>query len=152
MESQVTYFVSYSCPRCKAELEVQHGSWQGWRLCPACGLPSLPPELLFGHPTTRRRVLGHDEAPMILNDMNLPEDSIALDRSRIVASSPSSVVTHCRVVFLVGLIVSLFLLLLFYLDEQTRSSPASSGRFRSSSSCCCSAARGGVRDMRIERA
>src|SRR5271169_2685323 len=38
VESQVTYFVTYSCPRCKAELEVQHGDWQGWRRCPACGL------------------------------------------------------------------------------------------------------------------
>jgi hypothetical protein len=118
VESQVTYFVSYSCPRCKAELEVQHGSWQGWRRCPACDLPSLPPELLFGHPSTRRRVLGHDEAPVILNDMNLPEDSIALDRSRILASSPSSVFSGARVVFLIGFVGSLFFLLLFYLEQQ----------------------------------
>ncbi len=118
MESQVIYFVSYSCPRCKAELEVQHESWQGWRRCPACGLPSLPPELLFGHPSTRRRVLGRDDDPIILNDVNLPEDSLALDRSQIVVSSPSSVFNALRVVFFIGLVVSLFLLLLFYLEQR----------------------------------
>ena len=118
MESEVTYFVTYSCPRCKAELEVQHGDWQGWQLCPACGLPSLPPELLFGHPMTRRRVLGHDEDPAILNDMSLPEDSIALDRSRLIVSSPSSAITAVRVAFFIGFIVSLFFLLLFYLDQK----------------------------------
>jgi hypothetical protein len=117
VESQVTYYVSYSCPRCKAELEVQHGSWQGWRLCPACGLPSLPPELLFGHPTTRRRVLGRDDEPILLNDVSLPEDSIALDRAQIVLAPPSGVFSGLRVFFLIGLVVSLFLLLLFYLDQ-----------------------------------
>jgi hypothetical protein len=117
VESQVTYFVSYPCPRCKAELEVEHGDWQGWRRCPACGLPSLPPELLFGHPRTRRQVRGHDEDGAILTDEGVPEDSIALDRSRIVASSPSSVASTLRVIFLIGLVVSLFLLLLFYLDQ-----------------------------------
>jgi hypothetical protein len=117
VEAQVTYVVSYSCPRCKAELEVQHGDWQGWRLCPACGLPSLPPEMLFGHPSTRRLVQGHDEGPAILNEISLPEDSVALDRSRLLAASPSRGLGAFRVVVVVLLVVSLFLLLLFYLDE-----------------------------------
>jgi hypothetical protein len=117
VEAQVTYVVSYSCPRCKAELEVQHGDWQGWRLCPACGLPSLPPEMLFGHPSTRRLVSGHDEGPAILNEISLPEDSVALDRSRLLAASPSRGLGAFRVVVAVLLVVSLFLLLLFYLDQ-----------------------------------
>ena len=119
MESQVTYFVSYSCPRCKAELEVQHEDWQGWRRCPACGLPSLPPELLFGHPTTRRRVQGGDHEPEISDEMTMGEE-LAIPHgvdprwsslSRRVHSGPA------RVILVILFVVSLFLLLLFYLDQ-----------------------------------
>ncbi len=120
MESQVIYFVSYSCPRCKAELEVQHEAWQGWRRCPNCGLSSLPPELLFGHPMTRRRVLGRDDDPVIPDEMSLPDDPIALDRAQVILTSPSGGFGPLRVFFVIGFVVSLFLLLLFYLDQNSQ--------------------------------
>ncbi|MGP0063034.1 MAG: hypothetical protein ACLQGP_05450 [Isosphaeraceae bacterium] len=113
----MTYFVSYSCPRCKAELEVQHEDWQGWRRCPACGLPSLPPELLFGHPTTRRRVQGGDDEPEISDEMTMGEDSIPWGRSKMVEPQPSSAFGPARVILVILFVVSLFLLLLFYLDQ-----------------------------------
>src|SRR5439155_12967907 len=28
VDSEITYFVTYPCPRCKAELEAEHGGWQ----------------------------------------------------------------------------------------------------------------------------
>jgi hypothetical protein len=33
----------YSCPHCRVELENVNDGWSGWRLCPACGRPLLPP-------------------------------------------------------------------------------------------------------------
>ena len=117
MESQVIYFVTYACPRCKADLEVQHGPWSGWRLCPACGLPALPPELLFGHPATRRRVAGYEVEPEPLIEPSEPKKMEVLEPAPIVLVTPSSGFGALRVFFLVGLVISLFLLLLFYLDQ-----------------------------------
>ena len=36
--------VVYRCPHCRAELEAEDDGWRGWRLCPDCGKPGLPPE------------------------------------------------------------------------------------------------------------
>ena len=117
MDSQVIYFVPYSCPRCKADLEAQHGAWDGWRRCPTCGYPSLPPEVLFGHPATRRRVQGHDESEETAVTV-MAEEPIESDRSPIMESSSSTALSALRLVFLAGLVVSLFLLLIFYLDQR----------------------------------
>jgi hypothetical protein len=36
--------IPYSCPHCRVELEVRTGDrWSGWRRCPACDRPHLPP-------------------------------------------------------------------------------------------------------------
>ena len=56
MDADIAYFVTYPCPDCRLELEAEHDGWQGWLRCPACGTPSLPPEILLGHPATMRRV------------------------------------------------------------------------------------------------
>jgi hypothetical protein len=117
VDSQVIYFVTYSCPRCKAELEVQFGGWEGWRRCPSCGFPSLPPEVLFGHPTTRRRVQGDGESVETTAAV-AAEDPVESDRSPIVEPSPSTAISALRLVFITGLVISLFLLLIFYLDQR----------------------------------
>ena len=44
MSSEIVFIDTYSCPHCRAELETGFNDWQGWRRCPSCGLPSLPPE------------------------------------------------------------------------------------------------------------
>ena len=41
---QLDVFVTYRCPRCQAELEAPAGPLDGWRRCPRCGRPSLPPD------------------------------------------------------------------------------------------------------------
>jgi hypothetical protein len=117
VSSQVIYFVPYSCPRCKAELEVQYGGWEGWRRCPACGHPSLPPEVLFGHPTTRRRVQGGEEI-LETPDSVAPEESNGPEKPPIIESSPSAGLGPLRLTFIAGLVISLFLLLVFYLDQK----------------------------------
>jgi hypothetical protein len=37
--------VRYPCPHCRAELETRDDDgWSGWRRCPACDRPHLPPD------------------------------------------------------------------------------------------------------------
>jgi hypothetical protein len=117
VSSQVIYFVPYSCPRCKAELEVQYGGWEGWRRCPACGSPSLPPEVLFGHPMTRRRVQGDGETVEVA-DAAAPEEPLKSEESPIIETAPSTAFSGLQLVFITGLVISLFLLLIFYLDQK----------------------------------
>ena len=112
--SEITYFVTYPCPGCQIELEARHGGWQGWLRCPACGTPALPPEFLLGHPRTRRRVEGpREDADVIVIDP-ATEASPALDPAPLTVSSP---VSALRLIFLTGLILSLFLLLVFYMEQ-----------------------------------
>jgi hypothetical protein len=115
VDSAITYFVRYPCPHCKAELETQHGGWQGWQRCPACGVPSLPPEFLLGHPMTRRRVGDSiaDRAAIVTNAA--PEGSSASDRPLL--GGVSSPVSALRLIFVTGFVLSLFLLLIAYMDQ-----------------------------------
>jgi hypothetical protein len=112
--SEITYFVTYPCPGCGTELEARHGGWQGWLRCPVCGVPALPPEFLFGHPQTRRRVEGpHEDDDILVIDA-------ATATPRVLAPTPlsgSSPVSALRLIFLTGLILSLFLLLVFYMEQ-----------------------------------
>jgi hypothetical protein len=115
VESEITYYVTYACPQCKTELEVKHGGWQGWLRCPNCGTPSLPPEILLGHPQTRRQI-GNSPETGALEAIAEAELAPALDRVRIPAtSSPTS---PLRLIFLTGLTLSLFLLLVAYIDQK----------------------------------
>jgi hypothetical protein len=113
--SEPTYFVSYSCPHCKAELEARQGGWQGWLRCPVCGVPSLPPELPPGHPGTPRRVRDAPEDRGTMAADGAAEGDPEADRSRLTA--PSSPVSALRLIFMTGLILSLFLLLIAYMDQ-----------------------------------
>ena len=122
MDSDIAYFVTYPCPRCKVELESEHGGWQGWLRCPACGMPALPPEILLGHPTTRRRVRETlDDDVLIIADDAAALDGVAPpDPSILIGPPVSSLVTTLRLIFLAGLVMSLFLLLIGYLDQNQR--------------------------------
>ena len=112
--SEITYFVTYPCPGCQTELEARHGGWQGWLRCPVCGVPALPPEFLLGHPQTRRRVQGPPEDDDVIVIDSAAESSDGLDPAPIRVSSP---VSAPRLIFLTGLILSLFLLLVFYMEQ-----------------------------------
>jgi hypothetical protein len=118
VDSDIVYLVTYSCPRCHLELEAEHGGWLGWLLCPECATPALPPEALLGHPSTRRRIreMAVDDAILVIGPDG-PENTTASDSSALIGKPTSSLISAVRLVFLTGLVMSLFLLLIAYLDE-----------------------------------
>jgi len=115
VDSEITYYVTYACPQCKTELEAKHGGWQGWLRCPICGAPSLPPEILLGHPQTRRQV-GDSPETAAPEAIDQPKLGSALERVWVPASS--SPTSPLRLIFLTGLTLSLFLLLVAYIDQK----------------------------------
>ncbi len=122
MGSDIAYFATYPCPNCKLELESEHGGWEGWVRCPACGTPVLPPEIMLGHPNTQRRVreMGGDDGEVVVIGANSPEGTAPQDPSTSIATPASTLVGVLRMIFLTGLVMSLFLLLIAYLDENRR--------------------------------
>ena len=106
--------MTYPCPGCGTELEARHGGWQGWLRCPVCGVPALPPEFLLGHPTTRRRVEGTPQDSDVIVIDATAETAPVSDPAPLTVSSP---VSALRLIFLTGLILSLFLLLVFYMEQ-----------------------------------
>jgi hypothetical protein len=122
VDPDIAYFVTYPCPGCKVELEAEHAGWAGWLRCPSCGMPALPPEILLGHPRTRRRVreVGGDDVLIIGAGGGVPAGAIGPDPSTLIGPPVSPVIGALRLVFLTGLVISLFLLLIAYLDENTK--------------------------------
>jgi hypothetical protein len=120
--SDIAYFVTYPCPNCRLELESEHGGWEGWVRCPACGTPALPPEIMLGHPNTQRRVreMGGDDGAVVVIGADSPEDAASQDPSALIATPTSTLVSVLRMIFLTGLVMSLFLLLIAYLDQNQR--------------------------------
>ncbi len=124
MDADIAYFVTFPCPRCRVELESEHGGWHGWLKCPACGMPALPPEFLLGHPAVRRRVR---EAPVgepviVINGDEAPDGPPKPAAVPAIAEPPSTLVNTLRLVFITGLVTSLFLLLIAFVDENRRAS------------------------------
>jgi hypothetical protein len=124
VDADIAYFVTYPCPRCHVELEAEHGGWRGWLKCPACGMPALPPEFLFGHPAVRRRVreTGGGEAPIVIIGDDAPERAPSPTPSPVIGPPPSTLVNTLRLVFITGLVTSLFLLLIAFVDQNQRAS------------------------------
>jgi hypothetical protein len=119
MQSDVTHFVTYPCPHCKLELEADDAGWQGWSRCPACDTPSLPPDILLGHPATLRhvRVLGDDGDAFPALGVEAPDHDDAPTASELIGPPPSSTTSSLRLLYLTGLVISLFILLVSFLDD-----------------------------------
>jgi hypothetical protein len=124
VDADIAYFVTYPCPRCKVELETEHGGWQGWLKCAACGMPALPPEFLPGHPAVRRRVreAGGVESPIVVIGDDAPDGPPATAPLPVIEAAPSTLVNTLRLVFISGLVTSLFLLLIAFIDQNQRAS------------------------------
>lgn len=118
MEAHIAHFVTYPCPRCRLELEVEEGGWQGWLRCPACDAPALPPEILRGHPATSRRVKAAS-GEFVPDLFTADGEEDPTDTDALLGPPPSPVADTFRIVFLSGLVISLFILLIAYLDDNS---------------------------------
>jgi hypothetical protein len=124
MAAPIMKSANYPCPKCQLKLEAKPGSWQGWLLCPRCGLPSLPPERLRDSPRQLRRLAKQAAAAAVSRSVPgrptegkaaaMPPRATPADR----AASPSA----SRLIVSTGLIVSLCLLLVGYLDRSSQNS------------------------------
>jgi hypothetical protein len=123
VDADIAYFVTYPCPRCQVELESEHGGWQGWLKCPVCDTPALPPEFLLGHPAVRRRVRAAalERGVIVIGD-ETPDGATPAATSPAAEAAPSTLVNTLRLVFITGLVTSLFLLLIAFVDQNTRAS------------------------------
>jgi hypothetical protein len=123
MRASTSLFVTYNCPHCGAALEAHDDGWDGWRRCPTCKQPGLPPRVDAG----RRRSYDFDvDAPADGDGEGAP----GVDGTPgTLGSNPSSflqipgpsspVIGPARLIFKTGLILSLALLLISYLDQKS---------------------------------
>ena len=119
MSSEITYFVSYACPSCRTQLETRPTGWDGWLRCPVCNWPSLPPEVMVDRRETRRRAAllqNNDDDILVISELPAsafePSSSPSADVGRSSHSSPA------RLILVIGLAFSLFLVLAAYLDDR----------------------------------
>ncbi len=117
MSSEIQFIDTYSCPRCRAELETRFHEWQGWQRCPTCGMISLPPEpprfRIPRHAVSRTKAAGD---VLVISDS--PELFVDSDQLGRAVARPAHI-SPARLVFRTGLLVSLGLMLIFFLDQNT---------------------------------
>jgi hypothetical protein len=123
MATEITMHPGYACPHCHVLLEACQQHWQGWVLCPRCGLPGLPPEQLRARKTTHRPIArpsspGEEPSQKIDGLLSKPAPLV---RSPSAGKGRSSVSSAPLLIVSSGLFVSAFLLLIAYLDHRTQS-------------------------------
>jgi hypothetical protein len=121
MRAPSRFFVVYNCPNCGVALEADDDGWDGWRRCPSCGRPALPPKV-----DARRRSYALDldaQAPRPEGDPGAdgtPGSNGSNPASIFQIPGPSSpVIGPARLIFKTGFILSLALLLISYLDQKS---------------------------------
>jgi len=123
MRAQPAFFVAYTCPHCGVALEAAEDGWDGWRRCPSCARPALPPK---ADTHLRRSHLidldahSKSEGEPGADGMADPNGSTPEDLVQ-VQTTQSPVVGPARLIFKTGLILSLALLLISYLDQRSTS-------------------------------
>jgi len=124
MAAPIMQSANYPCPHCHLPLEAKPGSWQGWLLCPRCGLPSLPPEHVLSlprqpAPPAKQQVVSAESAAPALSR---PEQTAAVTAPRALRPDRAAPSSATRLIVSTGLIVSLCLLLVGYLDRSSQNS------------------------------
>ena len=107
---EITYIVTYRCPRCQAKLEARTSESHTWVRCPKCGRANLPPEHSYRRRTVRPP-LG-DDVLVIGPSPDFPGSNHA----------PAPRLDHHtgsvrRISLAVGILVSLTLLAMAFLDQ-----------------------------------
>lgn len=108
---EITFIVTYECPRCQTLLEVRGHDPSTWQRCPKCGRPSLPPEHsrvpLGERPSQDSGIL------MIGPEPDSPSQQTAAPTS-IMGSHPGAL---RRIILAVGFLTSLTLLISAFFDQ-----------------------------------
>jgi hypothetical protein len=115
------FFVAYNCPHCGVAIEAEDDSWDGWRRCPACARPALPPKL---DPELRRRQeydVDRQSNGEREPGTDGPEDPIGSNSEGVlqIQRPASPVIGPARLIFKTGFFLSLALLLISYLDQRS---------------------------------
>lgn len=108
MATDITYIVSYRCPRCQTQLEAGPRQTDSWLRCPKCGRPSLPPAF--------SRIIPPAPAPAE-GDVVFIGDFDRLNAIPPALPSSPAVTSTWRVVFLAGLLICASLLIFSLLDQ-----------------------------------
>jgi hypothetical protein len=124
MAASIMQSANYFCPHCHLPLEAKPGSWQGWLLCPRCGLPSLPPEPLQRSPRKRRRPAKQKAVGAVsaAPGPSRPEKTATVTAPRAPGADRAASSSASRLIVSTGLVVSLCLLLVGYLDRSSQNS------------------------------
>jgi hypothetical protein len=122
MRASSRFVVSYNCPHCGAALQAEDDGWDGWRRCPSCGLPAVPPKT---DPVLRRNQ-AYDLEPRENADGQAtaavaPGPNGSDPERLFIQTTASPVVGTARLIFKTGFILSLALLLISYLDQKSTS-------------------------------
>jgi hypothetical protein len=126
-DSEITFVVSYSCPRCGAALEARTGRVAPWLKCPKCQRASLPPEHTF---RPRVETFAVTDDVLVIGPETEPErpslSSVAAARATVQSFHPApgsfgegDPVSIRRVVLTTVLFLSVMMLLFAYLAQNT---------------------------------
>jgi hypothetical protein len=107
----------YSCPHCRAELEVHFDEWDGWLRCPVCTRPANPPVPAGFRTDRQRRVVSNDDH-VEQTATGLPRARVNLDGSQAALFGRLAHTSPARLVFITGFVFSLFLALIAFLDQK----------------------------------
>lgn len=107
MATDISYIVSYHCPRCQAALEAGPRPTDSWLRCPKCGRPALPPAYSqFAAP-----------APAAEGEVVFIGDFNRLSSIPPAVPVTSAAASTWRMVFLAGLLICASLLIFSLLDQ-----------------------------------
>jgi hypothetical protein len=109
--------VVYSCPYCRAELAASFDEWDGWLRCPVCARPSNPPAPAGFRMASERLVLSSDLG-VAQSGAKAADTTAFLNGSRPAFVERFAHTSPARLVFVTGLVFSLFLALIAFLDQK----------------------------------
>lgn len=121
-EAEITFLVSYDCPRCHAALEARTGRVVQWLRCPKCGRAGLPPDHSFR--PFRRELFPIDDSVLVIGPQTDPRPmtpvavgAVQDGRAVFQGASPRRPGSVRRIVFASLLFISVTMLMFSALDQ-----------------------------------
>lgn len=107
LQPEITFIVTYRCPRCDAALEARTRESHTWLRCPRCGRASLPPE----HMRTPPPPVALDDDVLVIG--SAPDDVAAPRAGRRHPGGTR------RISLAAGILISLTMLMISFVDGNT---------------------------------